>query len=382
MTVARFALRWAGVALVAFSLLLAGLFALRAEPRALLLRLRIGREMSALLYDPYRQREIAVRPITIGAPSLYWSPNGRWLVYRDQDGAVAAYNLATGRNQIITDDHTQTTTPLVWSPDSRWLLLSEIPRSDVSYVAFDDVTFQPPRTLDTGIDAVQWSPDSRSLYVRDVLRAVSVISAACMETNTPCVRSLVPHQQPVEQFAGWMPNGHELMIVSLAQTTNRPQVFSLNPDDGSTRLILEEPLPGSAPAWTPDGRAIAAPLLLPAGPNSELVGEGIAGIYLIDPQAHTNALVWTGISGDLSWTPDGSLLAFDLITRVDNRHSVWIYNRTTGAVRTLTPPQSVESLPAWGVFRGRDTTFQGLLAFDAALVISLWLTRRRGLARS
>ena len=379
MIVARFALRSAGVTWVALSLLLGALFALRADPpRALLMRLRIGREVSAILYDPYREREIAIRPLAIGSLTLLWSPNGRWLIYRDQENRVAAYNLVTGRGQIVTGEHTQTTQPTRWSPDSRWLLFGDIRNGDLDYAAFDDFTAQAPRRLDTGIDAIQWSPDSRRLYVRDVLKAIGVIDVTCMETNTPCVRALVPHSRPIEQFAGWMPDGHDLMVISLAESNSRPRVFSLNPDDGSTRLILSQPLPGSAPVWTPDGQAIAAPLLLPASDDSELAGEGIAGLYVIDPETGTNMLVWAGITGDLSWTPDASLLAFDLISRGNNRHSVWIYDRASGVTRTLTPLQSVESLPSWGVFRGRDTTFAGLIVFDAALVIALWLTRRRG----
>ncbi len=379
--IARLLLRTAWGSVVLSTLLLAAAFALRSEqPPPLLMRFRNGLDMHVLLYDPAIDRELPLDPIAIGAPSLLWSPNGRWVIYRDQSGAIAAYNLATGQNHIISANQPDTINPISWSPDSRWLLLREINQSDILYVAFNDTAFEEPRRLDIGIYDVQWSPDSRHLYVRDVLQALSVIDVTCLEERASCIRSLVPNHQPVEQLAGWMPDGHDLMIVSLSETSNRPQVYSLNPDTGATRLLIAEPLPGGLPVWSPDGQRLAAALLLPAGADEEPGSEGIAGAYLIDATTQTQSLIWTGIVGDLSWTPDGSLLAFDLISRVDNRHSVWIYDRAADHAYTLTPTQSFESIPIWGVFRGRALNPVGLLALDGAALAVLWLTRRRALS--
>ncbi len=375
--VARLLLRAAGIVLVAASLALAALFALRpAQPHSLLMRLRIGLDMSALLYDPYARRELALVPVEIGAPSLLWSQDGRWVVYRDKAGAIAAYNLATGRGEIITSNQPETVVPVGWSPNGRWLLLREITRSDLLYVGFDHAAADSPHRIDTGIYDVQWSPDSTQLYVHDALKVVSVIDATCLETGAACVRTLVPTSRLVEQLAGWMPGGHELMIVSLSETTHRPQIYSLNPDDGTTRLIVADPLPGSAPVWTPDGQQMAAPLLTPADADDSS-GEGIAAVYLIDPPTEAQTLIWAGIAGNLSWTSDGNLLAFDLISRVDNSRSVWLYDRAANKTYTLTPPQSFESLPIWSVYHGRALTLVGLLALDAAVLVALWLTRRR-----
>ncbi len=376
--VARLTLRLAGIGLVLASLLLTAAFALRAQPPPeLLLRLRIGLNLRALLYDPATEREFGLDSIPLGAPSLLWSPDSRWIVYRDRGSALAAYNLTTGHNHIIVGSQPDSINPMSWSPDSRWLLLRETNRSDLLYVPFEADGPQAPQKLDSGIYDTQWSPDGARLYVRDALKALSVIDAACLAQRAVCVRSLVPNSRPVEQFAGWMPDGHTLMIVSLSETTGRPQIFSLNPDDGTTRLIVAAPLPGAIPVWTPAGNQFAAPLLLPPSPDSEPPGDGIAGAYLIDPATDEQSLIWTGIVGDLSWTRDGSQLAFDLISRVDNRHSVWVYDRASGSVHTLTPPQSYESLPAWGSFSGRPLNALGLAALAGALLIVLWLTRRQ-----
>ncbi|MAU00560.1 MAG: hypothetical protein CL608_25735 [Anaerolineaceae bacterium] len=92
-----------------------------------------------------------------------WSPDGRWLAYRDADGVWAVDVMADLTPQLVSDTRYE---PLAWSPDNRQLLL----RQGETAVLFTIAAGQN-ETL-RGVDASQihgypvWSPDGETIYAR------------------------------------------------------------------------------------------------------------------------------------------------------------------------------------------------------------------------
>ena len=305
-----------------------------------------------------------------------WLPSGEQFVYFHDDSqgsAVYLYDLMTGRT--TPGPVIPRLLPLVWSPDGRWLLLYNFNTNQIFVMAHDGAQFGEPVYLAVGSSDVLWSPDGARLYFLDVAGTLSVIDTACLEGQGLCIPQPVPVDQPVEQLAGWMPDGERLMVAAGRRDTGQPDLFSLDPGDGDLTRIAEYLLPGAPPAWSPDGTTLALSLALPANEAPSAGSEPIPSVYLIEDGGPPR-LLWAGIAGQLGWSPDGTRLAFELISRVSNDRSIWVYDHAEDRLTRTTAPGANEASPDWISFRGRPFAPALLLAVDAAL--ALWLTRPRG----
>jgi hypothetical protein len=158
-------------------------------------------------------------------------------------------------------------------------------------------------------------------------------------------------------------------------------LYSLNPQTQQLLPLIENALPGTVPVWSPDGALLAASLALPGSDLPASQSEPIPALYLIDLATGERELLWAGIAGQLGWSPEGDFLAFELVSRVGNDRSIWLYERATGAVYTVTEPGIQETSPAWVRYRGRPFVGALLLALDAALSVILWMTRKNRSSR-
>ncbi|GEM_PF-2213605 len=375
-------LRLAASLVLLASLVLTLLFAARpAHPRPLLSLIRFDRlaqGSSVWLLD--RERDRAFRLLS-SEYLIYalWSPDGRFLAYTfaAPDGAALfILDMQTGTQRQIAN--VPDLLPVGWSPDARWLLLSGFSTDRLLYLANDPVTPTEPLYLATGTPDVVWSRDSRRLYLRDQAGTVGWLDVRCLEGIAPCIARPVPAEREVERLAGRMPDGETLMALSGSRASGQPDLFSLDPETGDMELLLEYLLPGAPPVWSPDGEVLAASLALPPSPEQLVWSEPIPGVYLVRPGGEARPqLLWTGIAGQLSWSPDGDRLVFELISRVGNERSVWIYDMAAATLETVTAPGRDEASPAWLTLRGRTFDAAPLLALQAALVLALWVTRRR-----
>jgi Tol biopolymer transport system component len=144
-----------------------------------------------------------------------WSPDGAWLSYGTPDGNVRLYNLATGENRILD-----------------------------SFLSA----------------AVVWSPDSKSVLLRDVLTQeqgfVTHLFHYDLESGELTDLNEDPNQE--NNLAAWSPDGEWVAMVrrDLAVTMG-DQIWLVRPDGSEARQLTHTPevLHGSL-AWSPDGRTI------------------------------------------------------------------------------------------------------------------------------
>jgi Tol biopolymer transport system component len=144
-----------------------------------------------------------------------WSPDGAWLSYSTPDGSVRLYNLSTGENRILENF---LGTAAVWSPDSKSVLLREVLTQEQGFVTH--------------------------LFRYD------------LESGALTDLSGDPNQE--NNLAAWSPDGAWVAVVRRdLSVTMGDQIWLMRADGSDARQLTDAPevLHGSL-AWSPDGRYI------------------------------------------------------------------------------------------------------------------------------
>jgi Tol biopolymer transport system component len=137
--------------------------------------------------------------------------------------------------------------------------------------------------------------------------------------------------------AAWSPDGRSLVVREYFSS----QTFVLNAAGSGLREIEELPGSAGAPAWSPDGSRIAA--IRQTDPRTSPV-EASSVIYTYDPISgdqdvitlvHQSAVRAEG----LDWSPDASHMVLDLYdpTRSVRRRRIHVVSTVTGEIRQLIP---------------------------------------------
>jgi TolB protein len=255
---------------------------------------------------------------------ISWAPGGTQLVYERRDienghttqPRLYWLHISSGETlPLITGDNSPSFAAS-FSPDGHWISYFS-PNNDgiVLYNLIDGHQRLLPSRV--GRPAV-WSPDSTSVIISDLV-VDAVVTTPYGEDSPEAVQ--------------------ESAAVYLYRV--------LLSEEGSRQLLSPEAsIEDSAPAWSPDGRAIA----FGRRPAATITGRQL---WLMRPDG-TNAEALTNdpnlFHGPPAWSPDNRYLLFQRFdfARPDAVASVWLLDLETGS---LTEVSDTGFQPAWLVSR-------------------------------
>jgi ABC-type nickel/cobalt efflux system permease component RcnA/Tol biopolymer transport system component len=194
-----------------------------------------------------------------------WSPDGNHIVYEymSLDGGASSlwwFDMATEKAQPVFQEALLPGTNPRWSPNGEWL----------SYATPEGIRLNQLKSGESRIipnilgAAVQWSPNSKSVLLRDVV---------------------IKHDQFVTQ----------LFVYDLAAET----LTNVNANESMENILA---------AWSPDGSSIAVvrrDLAIPRGDQIWLMRADGSDAHAI---TNTPAV----LHGTLNWSPDGKYILYDL----------------------------------------------------------------------
>lgn len=139
----------------------------------------------------------------------------------------------------------------------------------------------------------------------------------------------------------WSPDGRTVVYSGLVDN-----VFQLHTLQGTSHTITDTTTASTNAAWSPDGKRLV---------YLEQIQSTLSGvrtlysqIFVLDFQSFETALVWDGFGIDgLSWSPDGSAIAF---ARRHEETSLEIYTLALGTdqkPQPLTSDRELDIAPAW-----------------------------------
>jgi Tol biopolymer transport system component len=144
--------------------------------------------------------------------------------------------------------------------------------------------------------------------------------------------------------ADWSPAGDQLVFVTTA--IGPELLFTASATDHDPIQFLREDMADgkaiSSPKWAPDGQAVYYTITPASGGFSQLYYSSIA-----DAGFTKQLLIKEGIPGrDLTFSPDGTLLAFESWPNTAN-HNIWIVASDGSGLMQVTTAEGNDFDPAW-----------------------------------
>jgi WD40 repeat protein len=215
--------------------------------------------------------------------NVAWSPDGKRLACAGAE-ALHVWGVETGKQIIRRQDLANSGFPQ-WSPDGRTLALSHSSPSGRFLMLDVNAAGAAGREFDTGAWFTVWSPDGKTV----ALKADGALDLFDVVTGKRTRRLIEPRYGPAG-FA-WSPDARTLAVLD-----SNARAFLASADTGRFLTDLKE---STGPlAWSPDGRYLAA-----AGPHQAVVLWESGG---------KKRRTLTGHRADvaaLAWSPDGKHLA-------------------------------------------------------------------------
>ncbi len=199
-----------------------------------------------------------------------WSPDGKTIVYEympiSEDGSGASslwwFDIVKNESKPVFQESRLPGTNPRWSPDGAWL----------SYSAPDGLRLY---NLESGENrlvkntlgaAVQWSPDSKFILMRDVIikHDQFITQLFLYDLDAQTLKNIGVNESMENILAAWSPDGKSIAVVRRDLSIPRgDQVWVMRADGSDARVITDAPavLHGSLD-WSPDGTHLLYDLYL------------------------------------------------------------------------------------------------------------------------
>jgi dipeptidyl aminopeptidase/acylaminoacyl peptidase len=251
------------------------------------------------------------RQLTLGATkdtAPRWSPDGRWLAFLSDRGAVLRAGGARG-------DGEEARPVRRGPPDAAG---REIPRgsTQVWLLPMDGGEARQLTDLPEDVAELAWSPDGTRLCLVSASRRLRARERSDRRGGDAQRRDV----RLIDEL------DYQLNGVGFTYD-RRPKLWLVDVADGAARRITSGPSADEQPAWSPDGRAIC--FVSNRGPKRDLVWR--SDLYLVDAAGGPVVRVTGGrdrVFHSPAWSPDGRSIAaigHRIPARGMSREDVWVF---------------------------------------------------------
>jgi WD40 repeat protein len=210
-----------------------------------------------------------IRQSGFAISGISWSPDGKAIVSCFSEGLIQVWNPQTGQpTETLHPQNGEGCTGVAWSPDGKYIAASMLGQILVWNAQTQQIIFQSTAPQAELFAGVSWQPGTDDL-------------AASLE-GTAISLEITPTPTPTSSTFNPTP------------TPTLPPTPTPTPAPGSTDHRSEMPSAGSTPTPTPTP-------VLTSGPD-------MLKIWSI-PDGHLLKAI-TGISGNVTWSPDGKKIAY------------------------------------------------------------------------
>lgn len=221
--------------------------------------------------DGTQNREISACENAICSQPV-WSPDGTRVIYERMElaGDSANLGLATlwwldmdaGKGGAVFQSTLVPGTNPRFSPDGKWLSYSTTEGTRLYQLATGETRF-----IDTTLSSpANWSPDGKSLVIRDVALTDNqfVTQLFLYNLSTGTSQNLNADKNMENILAVWSPDGSQIAMVRRdISTAGGDELWVMNADGGNARQLSSDPdvLHGTV-EWSPDGKVLLYDLYL------------------------------------------------------------------------------------------------------------------------